>query len=186
VSEKLPSPEAALKILTKSGCSHQVIRHSKAVAALAVQIAEKGKEKGLNVDIQLVQVGALLHDIGRSETHNVDHVIKGAQIAKSLGLPKPVVSIIERHAGGGITENEAEGLGWPVKGYVPQTLEEKIVSYADKLIEGSRRVKVERTIKKLSRELGRDHPAIERVKQLHREFSPLVGRAGLGPATSAS
>lgn len=174
--EELPSPEKALMLLIQSGCSRQVIRHCKAVAALAAQIAENCKKKGLNVDVQLVQVGALLHDIGRSKTHNIDHVIKGAQIAKSLGLPDPVVSIIERHAGGGITMNEAEKLGWPVKGYVPQTLEEKIVSYADKLIEVSRRVKVERTIQKLSRDLGNDHPAIERVKQLHREFSPLVGR----------
>ena len=186
MNEELPSPETALKLLTQSGCSRQVVRHCKAVTKLAVQIAENCKKKGMNVDIQLVQVGALLHDIGRSKTHSVDHVVEGAKTAKSLGLPDPVVSIIERHAGGGITKSEAERLGWPNRCYVPQTLEEKIVSYADKLIEGSRRVKIERTVQKLSRDLGDNHSAIERVKRLHREFSCLVGRAGLEPATSAS
>lgn len=175
MSERLPSQRAALKILVKSGCSRQVIMHCKAVSALAVQIAEACKERGFNVNIRLIRIGALLHDIGRSVTHSVDHVIIGAELAKSLGLPNSVVSIIERHAGGGITIDEAKRLGWPVKDYLPQTLEEKIVTYADKLIEGSQRVEIERTIRKLSKELGNDHSAIERVKQLHIEFSSLVG-----------
>jgi uncharacterized protein len=175
VSERLPSEKEALEILVKSGCSRQVIRHCKAVSALATRIAEASRERGLNVDVQLVQIGALLHDVGRSVTHSVDHAIIGAELAKALGLPDSVVSIIERHAGGGITVDEAERLGWPVKDYVPKTLEEKIVTYADKLVEGSRIVKIERTIGKLSKDLGNDHPAIERVKQLHSEFSSLVG-----------
>ena len=145
------------------------------VASIAVKIAKKCQRKGLNVDIELVRVGALLHDIGRSRTHNVHHAIIGAKIARSLGLPKPVISIIERHVGGGISIREAERLGWPVKGYIPQTLEEKIVTYADKLVEGGRRVPLERTLKKLSDELGETHPSIRRLRELHREFSNLIG-----------
>jgi len=165
----------ALRLLSQNGCSSKVIAHCKAVSALAVKIAKACEKKGLNVDIKLVQVGALLHDIGRSKTHNVDHVVVGAEIARTLNLPESVVSIIERHAGGGITINEARKLGWPVKSYRPQTLEEKIVTYADKLIEGLRRVRIERTIKKLSRELDEEHPSIKRVKKLHEEFSSLIG-----------
>jgi uncharacterized protein len=175
VSEELPSPEMALKLLSQSGCSSRVIAHCKVVTALAVQIAKACEKKGLNVDIKLVEVGALLHDIGRSKTHGVDHVIRGAEIARSLNLPESVVSIIERHAGGGITLDEAKKLGWPIKSYVPNTLEEKIVAYADKLIEGLRRVPVERTVKKLSRELGKNHSSVARVKKLHEEFSILIG-----------
>jgi len=175
VSERLPSTQMALKLLSQSGCSNKIIEHCKAVSALAVQIAKACKKKGLNVNIKLVQVGALLHDIGRSKTHSVDHVVVGAEIARSLNLPKSVVSIIERHAGGGITINEARRLGWPVKSYLPQTPEEKIVTYADKLIEGPRRVRIERTIKKLSMELDEAHPSIKRVKKLHEEFSSLIG-----------
>lgn len=145
---------------------------------LAVQIAENCKKKGLNVDIQLVRIGALLHDIGRAKTHSVDHVIAGVQIAKELGLPASIISIIERHVGGGISRDEAKKLGWPVKDYLPQTLEERIVAYADKLIERSEVVGVEQTIRKLSKDLGKDHPTIGRIKQLHKEFSSFVGDLG--------
>jgi len=175
VSERLPSTRMALRLLSRSGCSNKVIAHCKAVSALAVQIAKACEKNGLNVDIKLVQVGALLHDIGRSKTHSVNHVVVGAEIARSLNLPESIVYIIERHVGGGITIDEAKKLGWPVKSYLPQTLEEKIVNYADKLIEGPRRVRIERTIKKFSRELGEEHLSIKRVKKLHEEFSSLIG-----------
>ena len=48
---------------------------------------------------------------------------------------KSVANIIKRHVGGGITPEEAERFGWPKDVYVPETLEEKIVSYADKRID---------------------------------------------------
>ena len=84
-----------------------------------------------------------------------------------------MVSIIERHIGGGITASEAEKLGWPKGVYVPVTLEEKIVSYADKLIENSKRVPVDIVIGKLVREQKRD--AAERVRRLHEEIAQLIG-----------
>ena len=175
MNEKLPSSQTALSLLSESGCSNRVIAHCKAVSALAVKFAEACKNKGLTVDVNLVEVGALLHDIGRSKTHGVNHVIVGVEIAKSLNLPESVVSIIERHVGGGITADEAKELGWPVKDYLPTTLEEKLVAYADKLIKGLRVVPIEKTLLNLSRELGENHPAIDRVIRLHKELSPLIG-----------
>jgi uncharacterized protein len=175
VNERLPSAKEALELLTQSGCSPQVIKHCKTVASIAMQIAKACQKRGLNVDVRLVRVGALLHDIGRSKTHSVNHVIVGAEIARSLGLPKPIVSIIERHAGSGISKEEATKLGWPIKNYIPQTLEEKIVTYADKLVEGGRKAPIEQTIKKLSSELGETHPSIGRMRELHKEFLQLIG-----------
>ena len=173
MSEKLPSKAQALQFLHQSGCTESVIKHCKAVTELAVEIAKTCREKGLNVNIELVEIGALLHDIGRSKTHSVHHAIVGAEIAEGLGLPKPIVSIIKRHVGGGITAKEARKLGWPKDIYVPQTLEEKIVSYADKLIEGAKRVPIEVTIKKFSEELP--PLAITRIRKLHEEMSALIG-----------
>ena len=173
MSEKLPTREQALQFLRRSGCRDNVIRHVEAVSELAVEIAQTCREKGLNVDVELVEIGALLHDIGRSKTHSVHHAVIGAEIAKSLGLSKPVISIIQKHVGGGITNREAKKLGWPVGVYVPQTLEEKIVSYADKLIEGSRRVPIEKTIASFSKELPPS--AVERIRRLHMEMLTLIG-----------
>ncbi len=163
-----------MKLLIESGCAKNVIEHCKTVAKIALKIARRLKKKGFSVDLELVEIGALLHDIGRSKTHTVHHAIVGAKIAKQRGLPEPIVKIIERHVGGGITAQEAEKLGWPVKDYIPETLEEKIVCYADKLVEGNKEVPVEVTIRKLADELGDDHPAIERIRRLHEEFSSMV------------
>jgi uncharacterized protein len=173
VSKTLPSPEEAIKILRECGCSAHVIRHCKAVAKLAVQIAEKCVNNGTHVDIELAQIGALLHDIGRAKTHGVNHPIVGAEIARSLGLPSSLVSIIERHLGGGISAEEAREFGWPEGTYIPKTLEEKIVTYADKLIEGERRVPIEKTVQKLKNRLGADHPSVRRMLSLHEEMSNL-------------
>ena len=173
MSEKLPTREQALGFLRQSGCRENVIRHVEAVSALAVEIAEACRKKGYKVDVHLVEIGGLLHDIGRAKTHSVHHALLGAGMAKSLGLPAPVISIIKRHVGGGISATEARKLGWPRDIYVPVTLEEKIVSYADKLIEGSRRVPIELTIEELSKELPA--PAIQRLWKLHEEMLILVG-----------
>jgi len=175
VSEKLPSREEAINYLLKSGCSKRVIRHCETVEKLALKIAEACQRKGLNVNVQLVQIGALLHDIGRSKTHEVDHIVAGAEIAKTLGLPNPIICIIERHIGGGIPKEEAENLGLPPKDYIPQTLEEKIVSYADKLVEGSREVPITRTVRNFSKKHGKNHPAIQRILKLQEEFTHLIG-----------
>jgi len=175
VNNKLPSPQTALKLLQEAGCSKRVIAHCKAVSALAVKFAEACKKNGLDVDVELVEVGALLHDIGRSKTHGVDHAVVGVEIAESLDLPESVVSIIERHIGGGIAAEEAKDLGLPVKDYFPATLEEKLVAYADKLIAGSRVVPIERTLEQFSRKLGEHHSAIDRIIRLHEELVPLIG-----------
>ena len=174
MSETLPSRERALKLLVENGCSINVVNHCQAVARLALETAEILNKKGLKVDLELVEIGALLHDIGRSRTHTVNHAIEGAEIARQSGLPRPVVSIIKRHVGGGITANEARALGWPTDDvYVPLTLEEKVVSYADKLIEKGKRVSVELAIDQLCRESKPE--AAERVRKLHEEITALLG-----------
>jgi uncharacterized protein len=172
VNEKLPSREEALRFL-ESKCSVKVVNHCKAVTEVALETAKILEGKGLKVDSSLVEIGALLHDIGRSKTHTVHHAVVGAEIAKALGLPDRVVSIIKRHIGGGITAMEAEKLGWPKDVYVPITLEEKIVSYADKLIENCKRVPVDLVIEKL---LGESKfEAAERVRKIHDEITGLLG-----------
>lgn len=173
MGKRIPSPREALKILKDAGCSSDVIKHCRAVARLAAQIARKCVENGVKVDVRLVYVGALLHDVGRSKTHSVHHAIVGAEIARSLGLSESIIAIIERHVGGGISPEEAARLGWPDGNYMPESIEEKIVSYADKLIEGTRVVSIDETIEKFRRELGPNHPAIERIRRIHEEISAL-------------
>jgi len=173
VSEKLPSREQALQLLREHQCAAEVIGHCETVTKLALETANALKERGLKIDSELVEVGALLHDIGRSKTHTVHHAVVGAEIAEAAGLPDSVISIIKKHVGGGITAIEAKKLGWPDDVYVPITLEEKLVSYADKLVENAKRAPIEITIEKLSKALK--YEAAERVRKLYDEITNLVG-----------
>lgn len=173
VSSGLPNREQALELLRKNNCPQQVINHCIAVADLAVETAGKLEEKGLKINTELVEAGALLHDLGRSKTHTVDHAIVGAQIAQSSGLPEPVIRIIKRHVGAGITAEEAQKLGWPKDTYTPQTLEEKVVSYSDKLIDKSKRTPIQTEIERLQKKNKAE--AAKRVRKLNEEITSLLG-----------
>ena len=143
-----------------------------------MRIANVYKAKGYSVDIRLIESGALLHDIGRGQTHGIEHGAVGGQTARRLGIPMELAHIIERHVGAGLTLDEARKNGLPMGNYVPETLEEKIVCYADKLIEGSHEVGIDSTIDIFAKELGGNHPAINRLRDLHKEMSAVLGENG--------
>lgn len=164
----LPSPGQCLRLLREAGCSEEVINHCKTVRKVAVKIAKKA-----HANIQLVEAGALLHDIGRSKTQGIMHGVEGAKIAEQLGLPSSIIHIIERHLGAGIPLEEAVQLGLPAKEYMPKTLEEKIVAHADNLIENDRKHPIEIEVEKALQKGHRKHA--ERLMRLHRELSDRCG-----------
>jgi tRNA (cytidine56-2'-O)-methyltransferase len=166
--KQLLTPDQCILILKENNCSKEVINHCRAVRDLAVKIAEK-----TNADRDLVEVGALLHDIGRSKTHGIRHAVEGVKIAKKLGLNDKVIKIIERHIGAGISKEEAKKLGLPAKDYNPVTLEEKIVCHADNLIDNSKRKSLEVELEK-ALEKGLNEYALKLVK-LHKELSEIYG-----------
>ncbi len=165
----IPSHDECIKILRDAGAPDILIEHAKAVAKLAREIGELI----MDTNLELVEAGALLHDIGRIKTQGIDHGVVGAEMAKELGLPEEIQRIIENHIGGGITEEDAKKFGLPPKNYVPNTLEEKIVSHADNLIDGTERRTVEDLIRKLVDE--EKLKVARRVINLHNKLSELAG-----------
>lgn len=165
-TRKLPSRDECIALLQESGCSDGVVRHCVAVSELAVRIAKR-----CAADVQLVEVGSLLHDVGRCRSHGLDHAVVGVEIAKEKKLPESIVRIIERHIGGGITKKEAKRLGLPEKDFLPKTLEEKIVSHADKLISDIRRTTIKEAVGRFVRE-GLTDSAL-RILKNHEELSAL-------------
>jgi uncharacterized protein len=172
---RLPDKKEALRLMREAGCSEGVIKHCQSVRRMAMRIAEALKERGHNLDLELVEIGALIHDLGRAKTHGVKHGAFGGRMAREMGLPETLARIIERHVGAGITSEEAQRIGLPAGDYIPQTLEEKVIAYADKLIEGEREVGFEETLTRFIEELGENHSAIERMRKLHREMMDLLG-----------
>ena len=161
-----------IKMLRLAGCSEGVIKHCMKVAKLAVEIARRIKENGHNVDVEAVEAGAMLHDIGRAKTHGIMHIIEGVKIASRYGMPKKVLNIIERHGGAGIDEEEAIKLGLPKKDYSPIAIEEKIVAHADNLVGNGYR-SVEDVARIWEKKIG--EKAVRRLLKLHNELSKLAG-----------
>lgn len=161
-----------IRLLRGVGCDEGVIKHCIAVAELALEIVCRHYD---SVDENLVFKGALLHDIGRTRSHGVDHGFVGGEIARDLGLDEKVVRIIQRHVGAGITAEEAKEVGLPPVDFMPETTEEKIVAHADNLIDGWRRTSIEHAIENLKDKLGESHPSIRRTTTLHEE---VMGRSG--------
>ena len=155
-----------IELLQQENTPDNVIEHSKAVYKKAMKIAANFDD----ADKDLIKKGALLHDIGRSKTHGITHAIEGVKIAKKYGYSEDVLNIIERHIGAGITEKEAENLGLPVKSYVPETLEEKIVAHADNLVSGSEEVDLDFVIEKWKRRIPDSEDNIERLIKLDNEL----------------
>ena len=134
----IPSEGEAIQLHKKYGSGAYVVRHCQAVAMAAVLLAEEFKRKGWPVDVDTVVAGALLHDIGRSRVQTVRHGVEGAEILEKEGVDRAVVEIVQRHVGAGISQDEAEKLGLPNRDYIPRTLEERIVCFADKMVDAER------------------------------------------------
>ncbi len=166
--DPIPTPKRCIELLQENGCSDDVINHCKAVRDVAVRIAKKA-----DADLKLVEAGALLHDIGRSKTHGILHAVEGVKIARKIGLPLDILYIIERHLGAGIPKEEAVKLGLPEKDYIPETLEEKIVTHADNLIQDCKRQRIEKEITQ-AKEKGLEQVA-QRLIDLHKELSDICG-----------
>ncbi len=132
----ITSEGEATALHRKYGSNERIIEHCRTVAKAAMALAEEFEKRGYGVDERAVFVAAMLHDIGRSRVQTVSHGVEGASIAEKEGAGKKVAEIIQRHVGAGISPEEAKSLGMPALDYIPRTLEERIVCFADKMVDG--------------------------------------------------
>ena len=124
--------------------THRVLlRHSRAVADLALATAGELHRQGETVNLAFVEEAALLHDIGILHTdapalgcHGplpyLAHGIKGRDMLDTAGHPRHGL-VCERHIGIGLSAAEilAQNLPLPARDMLPLSLEEQIVTYAD-------------------------------------------------------
>lgn len=166
-TEKKYTKGELVQILQENNCPQHVINHSIAVCDKAEELSQN-----FPVNKYFITAGALLHDIGRSSTHGIEHGVIGAKIARNKGFPEEICKIIERHIGTGITKEDAKKLGLEAKNYIPQTLEEKIVCHADNLISGTEEVSTDYTQSKWSKRMGDKHRSINEIVEMHEDLKP--------------
>jgi putative nucleotidyltransferase with HDIG domain len=149
----LPTHKQCLRMLKEHRVPSHIVRHSLTVAKLAVFLSERLKEKGLPVDVALVDRACLLHDIFRicelekTEAHE--------DAAYNLLKEKyPVLALtVKKHRYSALLDEKER----------PRTWEEKLVYYADKRVMHDRIV-----------------PLKERLEEAHKRYAGLR-RANVKP-----
>lgn len=174
--------EADVERLRQAGVSEADIAHSVRVARKALEIAGRIR---VPLDLELVGRGALFHDLGKARTHEIEHGKLGAEMGRAMGLSPAITALMEKHIRGGLTPEEAVELGLPVKDYRLHRLEERIVIYADRLVDiitdGIVAIGDEKDAEARFREIlstvpkyGKNERTLERYLGYHREIQGLA------------
>jgi len=167
----IPSAQQALALHEKYGSNDRIVSHCQACAKISKALSERAVQRGLPVNEEAAVAGALLHDIGRSQTQTVAHGYVGAGILEKEGVDPVVVEIVRRHVGAGISPEEAAALGFPPGDYIPRTLEQKMVGFADKMLDGDKARPFEEEVKRFVKK-GHD---VQRLRRLKEDVDAAVG-----------
>jgi uncharacterized protein len=106
-------------------------------------------------------------------------------MGSAMGLPDAVTAVMEKHIRGGLSSEEAVELGLPVKDYTLGTLEERIIIYADRLVDiitdGIVTIQAEKEAEARFEEIlqtipkyGKNDRTLERYLGYHREIQGLL------------
>jgi len=140
---ELPTFKEIEKLHKKHAPSQKVFNnvwtHSQIVRDIALQLAANWRP----TNKKLIEVGALLHDIGvyrlyRDGVQNKDayvtHGLLGYKLLEEEGFGEAICRFALRHTGVGITKEDIviAKLPLPPDDYVAETNEERLVMYADK------------------------------------------------------
>ncbi|MBR5332874.1 MAG: HDIG domain-containing protein [Muribaculaceae bacterium] len=162
-------------------CRGIFLQHSRQVADKALGIAQR-----CNLDISLddVETAAMLHDIGifltnaldidcHGTEHYIRHGILGAELLRKEGVDEAIARVAERHTGAGLTidDIDRQQLPLPRKDYLPETMLEKLICYADKFFSKSGTMQ-EKPLDKVRASMAR-HSAdnLTRFNELHKLFN---------------
>lgn len=157
------------------------IRHCVQVAELALDIAAR---KHLPLDPGEILTAAMLHDIGicMTEADGIDchgtepyirHGILGAAMIRRAGLDETYAAVAERHTGAGIDNHDIETLSLPLPpgDYMPRTLLERLICYADKFYSKSGDMQ-RKSLERVRASMARHSPeTVTRFEALHDEFA---------------
>jgi len=146
----------------RTSYGQNVLAHSVEVASIAAMMADE-----LGASSRTARRAALLHDIGKAVTHEIEgpHALVGGDLARKYGEPEAVAHAMEAH------HNEVE----------PQTVEAVIVQAADALSgarPGARGESLEQYVKRLRdlEQIATRHAGVDRVyaMQAGREIRIMV------------
>ena len=124
----------------------------------------------------------MLHDIGIIKTDApgikcfgtepyICHGILGAEMLRQEGLPRHA-RVCERHTGAGLSLNEivSQNLPLPHQDFLPETLEEQVICYADKFFSKTH-LDREKSVEKAEKSIAKfGEEGLARFKQWEKMF----------------
>ncbi len=165
----LPDAEECEAMMAAADAGEAVRRHCRAVADLAVSMAMRLEEAGVELDVDLARAAALVHDIAKGRPH---HAQAGAEIVTEFGYPK-IAEVVARHMSIDFGDRRID--------------EGAVVYLADKLIQGESRVSLEQRFAPAVSRWSEDPFALAGVRKRWADaeaiFQAVVARAdraGLG------
>lgn len=122
--EALPDIATAESWLAEQGVEGPLLAHVHLVATLAEHLARRLRDAGEDVDPALAHRGGLLHDMAKDTAKKMarSHEVVACEMLMARGQPE-LAEIARRHAmWAPLTEDQ-----------VPETWEQKVVYYADRI-----------------------------------------------------
>lgn len=153
-----------------------LVSHSEAVTEKCLQIASNVPE--MNPDTKFISEAAMLHDIGifKTNTPRLDcfgdypyicHGFLGQEILANDGFPDHAL-VCERHTGVGLTieDIETQKLPLPLRNYVPLSVEEQIICFADTFFSKNNNLRKEKSVKEVLNSIKKyGHKNVERFNE---------------------
>ena len=154
--------------------------HSRLVADKALRCA---RLRCPEADMRFVEEAAMLHDIGiflcdapgiccHGTEPYIRHGVLGRELLDAEGLPRHAL-VCERHTGAGLTVEDIvrQNLPLPHRDMTPQTLEEKLICYADKFYSKSGDITREKPLEEVLKSMQRHGPdTVARFMRMHEMF----------------
>jgi uncharacterized protein len=159
-----------------------LVAHSCLVAEKALKVAQNHKE--YFADLKFIEEAALIHDIGIFKTNSPEfycfgehpylcHGYLGSELLTEEGYADHAL-VCERHIGVGITLDEiiTNKLPLPLRDYIPVSVEEQIICFADKFFSKSGDIMRKKTVDEIRKSVKRFGPKnVARFDEWYEAFS---------------
>ena len=136
-----------------------IVAHSKLVHRVALTLVRHLNRNGCDLDETLVEAGALLHDITKTQAIKTgeNHSETGAALLQELGFPQ-VAEVVAQH----VRVDNGNGANSKVT-------EAEVVNYADKRVMHDRLVDITQRFRDIQKRYGTTLERVERIMRTEEE-----------------
>ena len=182
---RIPSDDEIFALMSDLGLADGIKEHCIVVKEIALDIVDKIKQKNpdVQIDEDVVEAGALLHDIGRTRTHGIDHGYRGYMLMRDANIDERVARCALAHVLGGFDKEDikhefpSESRDEIKISLMPKSIEEKIVCLADKQAEGTMQVTTKKRFSRWFKKYGKSSFLLKsryRIMQIEKDIKALM------------